>query len=104
MKGNTMTAATPTDAELTERLAGIEDTLNEGFIEVAQKMGLGERIERTGARMVISSTVSPEGVNMTFNLKFTKVDVTMPSKQEDAIDILLVEEYAKIFAAKLLNR
>lgn len=103
MKGNTMTAATHTDAELTERLADIEDTLNEGFIEVAQKMGLGEKLERTGARIVVSSVVSEAGVKLDFTLEFTKVDVNKLSPLEE-IDVVLMEEYAKIFGEKLLNR
>lgn len=99
-----MTAAAPTEAEIAERFAAIEESLNEGFLEVAEKMGIGGMLERTGARMVVSNTVSPEGVNIDFKLEFTKVDVTAPLKQEDALDVLMVEEYAKVFAKNLLKR
>lgn len=93
----------PEDLDLDERLADIEDTVNDGFADIARKMGIGSLIEKTGARMVASSTVSATGVHITFDLTFTKVDVKTMSAVE-AIDVVLVQEYAKFFGERFLNR
>lgn len=92
-----MTATDLEAMDLKERLSDIEDTVNEGFADIALKMGIGSLIEKTGARMVATSTVSAAGVNIEFDLKFTKTDVNTMSAVE-AIDVVLVQEYAKVFA------
>lgn len=97
------TATTPEDTELTQSLADLEDSVNHGFSTIALKMGIGSLIEKTGAHMVASSTVSEAGVNIVFDLTFTKVDVKKMSAVE-AVDVVLVQEYAKFFGEKFLNR
>lgn len=98
-----MTATALEFIDITDRLAEIEETTNDGFAEIGQKMGLGSVIEKTGARLIATGTASAEGINIAFDLQFSKVDVKTMSAFE-AVDVVLVQEYAKVFGDRFLNR
>ena len=98
-----MTATALEFIDITDRLAEIEETTNDGFAEIGQKMGLGSVIEKTGAWMVATGTASAEGINIAFDLQFSKVDVKTMSAFE-AVDVVLVQEYTKVFGDRFLNR
>lgn len=91
--------------DVTAQTKDMEATVNEGFKEIAGMIpGMGEKVERLGARFESSATVSEDGLQVLFQLRLDNVNAATRIDPMTQIDIMMVQVFAEKFAERHINR